>query len=57
MLIVSSFAAVFPATLPILSLISEAAAVVKVIARMFDGPIPYNNKQREREEENSEVDT
>lgn len=57
MLIVSSFAAVFPATLPILSLISEAAAIVKVIARMFDGPIPYNNKQRNAEEENSEVDT
>lgn len=38
-LIVSSLAVAFPATAPMRSLISEAAAVVKVIARMFDGLI------------------
>lgn len=39
-LIGSSLAIAFPATAPMRSLISEAAAVVKVIARMFDGLIP-----------------
>lgn len=39
-LIVSSLAVVFPATDPMRALISEAAAVVKVIARMFDGCMP-----------------
>lgn len=32
----------FPTTLPIRSLISVAAAVVKVMARMLVGPIPFN---------------
>lgn len=40
MLIVSSLAVVFPAIDPIRSLISEAAAVVNVIARIFDGLMP-----------------
>ena len=39
-LIVSSFAVAFPATAAIRSLISEAAAVVKVIDRMLDGSMP-----------------
>ena len=39
-LIAISLATAFPTTAPIRSLISEAAAVVNVIARMFDGGIP-----------------
>lgn len=37
----SDFATAFPATAPILSRISEAAAVVNVIANMFDASMPY----------------
>lgn len=40
MLTVTSFAVSFPATAAIRPLISEAAAVVKVIARMLDGLMP-----------------
>lgn len=36
----SSFATVFPATDPIRSRISEAAAVVNVIANMLDASMP-----------------
>ena len=36
----NSLVVAFPATAPMRSIISEAAAVVKVIARMFDGLIP-----------------
>ena len=39
-LIVSSLAIAFPVIAPIRSLISEAAAVVNVIARMFDELMP-----------------
>jgi len=39
-LIAISLATAFPTTVSIRSLISEAAAVVNVIARMFDGGIP-----------------
>lgn len=36
-----SLAAFFPADFPMRSLISDVAAVVKVIARIFDGCRPY----------------
>lgn len=41
MLIVRSLAAAFPAIDPMRSLISDAAAVVNVIARMWDGSMPW----------------